>query len=111
MNLMNFIITDKYVLDCLTKIGYSNLSTTYDEVLTYLKTKEQIEVYTKRDNMPEFDWNYGSVKNPIWCAGVRELYLPKVSQLGLIWESYYTQKQALNAGISKALEIILEKGE
>jgi hypothetical protein len=109
MNVMNFIIVDKYVLDCLAKIGYGKLPATYDEVLTYLKNKEQLEVYTKKDDMPEFSWNYGPVRNPIWCVGVHELYLPKNSQLGLIWESYYTQRQALDGGISKACEIILNE--
>ena len=105
---MSYIKNDM-VIEHLSEIGYCKNKISYDEVLSYLKDKHQIEVYTTKDKMPEFDWNYGPVRNPIWNVYVNELYLPKERRIGLVWESFYHEHEALDAGIYKACSIILNK--
>lgn len=86
---------------------YTISAPTLEEAMEWLKQKHNIEVSAFADGHEQMQGICGSyLGRQLWCAKISELNKPKAEQFGLIWETYYSEKNAIDAAIYKACQII-----
>lgn len=85
---------------------------TLKEAASWLESVHNIKVSAYADGHEQMQGIGGPYNGrQLWCAKIEELDKPKENRFGIIWETYYSEGDALDAAVYKACQIILDDFE